>query len=219
MKYMHTLASCLSLFIFTGCFEILEEIRLNDDGSGEVTMTVNASKSKTKLNSIMLMDSINNYKVPSKKDIGESLEKMVAEISGIKGVSNVSKKTDYDEFIFSISCEFTDVDVLNRVIKHFSTQEHASRAGKQFSYDRKNKTFVRNYDYNLSKEINRVRHKDREILDGATVTTIYRFESPIATAKNAESRIAGNKKAIMLKVDVPDLISDKKNIKNTISLQ
>lgn len=219
MKYLTTLLFGFSLLLLTGCFEVLEEIRLNDDGSGEITITVNGSQSKTKLKSIMLMDSINDYKVPSKVDIEETIQKILSEVKQIKGVSKVSHEANYDEFIFSISCHFTDVDVLNNVIKHFNTEEHTRPSGDQFAYDAQRKVFVRNYDYNLSKEINRVRPKDREILNDATVTTIYRFESQIATAKNTDSKIAGNKKAIMLKVNVPDLISDKKNIKNTITLQ
>ncbi len=208
------------MLTLTGCFEVIEEITLNDDGSGQVTMTVNISRSKTKLNSIMLMDSINNYKVPSKADITENMSKMIAEIKSIRGVSNVSHQMDFDDFIFSVSCDFRNVDVLNDVITHFATERDQKKVSmkKQFTYDANRKVFTRSYDVNLSKEINRVNQKDREVLEGATVTSIYRFESPIVSAKNSDSKIAGNKKAVMLKVAVTDMISNKKNMKNTITL-
>lgn len=194
---------------------------MNDDGSGQVTMTVNVSRSKTKLNSIMLMDSINNYKVPSKADIKDNIKKMIAEIESIRGVSNVSHTMNFDDFIFSVSCDFSNIDVLNDVITHFSTERHSTQVknNKQFAYDAKKKVFVRNYHYNLSKEINRVKKKDREILENASITTIYRFKSSIVSSKNTEAKIAGSKKAVMLKVSIPDMITNKKDIKNTITLQ
>lgn len=221
MKYLLGICLISLTLVFSGCFEVLEEITLNDDGSGKITMTLNLSRSTTKLNSIMLMDSINNYKVPSREDIRTNIEKMTAEISKIDGVSNVTNKINFDDFIFSVSCDFTNIDVLNSVITHFSTEGHAARVEniKQFVYDASRKVFSRNYHYNLSKEIDKVRKQDREILNEASVTTIYRFESPITDSKNTNARIAGNKKAIMLKVDVPDIISNTKNIKNTITLK
>lgn len=220
MRFLLSASLLALMFVLTGCFEVVEEITLNDDGSGQITMTVNISRSKTKLNSIMLMDSINNYKVPSKADINKNMVKMVAEIESIKGVSNVSHQANFDDFIFSVTCDFSNVDVLNDVIEHFSTDSHAAEVSKnkQFTYDANRKVFTRNYNYNLSREIQKVKQKDREILTEATVTTIYRFQSLISSAKNSGSKIAGNKKAVMLKIDVPDMISNKKNIKNTITL-
>ncbi len=205
----------------TSCFEIIEEIVLNDDGSGKVSMTVNISRSKTKLKSIMLMDSINNYKVPSVSDIRTNMAKMVAEIEKIDGVSKVSHNLDFEDFIFTVSCDFRDVDVLNNVITHFSTdgEKQALQKNKQFSYDASRKVFVRNYHYNLADEIHRLKQQDQEVLDEASITTLYRFNSLVESSTNTHARVAGNKKAVMLKIGARDMISNKKNIKNTITLQ
>jgi len=207
--------------ITTGCFEVIEEITLHDDGSGSVMMTVNVSRSKTKLKSIMLMDSINNYRVPTEADIRSNMSKMIAEINKIDGVSNVSHKMNFDDFIFSVSCDFRDIEVLNSVITHFSTEGERSalKTHKQFSFDSGSKVFVRNYHYNLSEEISRVKKKDREVLEEASITTLYRFDSEIKSATNTDAKIAGNKKAVMIKIPVQDMISNKKNIKNTITLE
>ncbi len=207
-------------FSLAGCFEIIEEITLNDDGSGHIDVTLNISRSKTKLNSIMLMDSINSYKVPSRADIKENMELMVKEIRKIEGVSNVQHQMDFDNFIFSVSCDFLNVEVLNKVITHFSSDREAKKliSNKQFTFDPKKKLFRRNYHYNLSREVDKVKSKDRKILDGASVTTIYRFQSPIESCENPDSKVSGSRKAVMLKVDVEDMIADRKNIKNTVKL-
>jgi len=208
-------------FVMTSCFEVIEEIILNDDGSGTVTMTVNISRSKTKLKSIMLMDSINNYKVPSESDIRTNMSRMITEIGKIDGVSNVSHDIDLEDFIFKVSCDFRDVDVLNKVITHFSTdgERQALQKNKQFSYDSSGKIFVRNYHYNLADEIHRLKQQDREVLDEASITTLYRFNSPVKSSTNEHARIAANKKAVMIKIGARDMITNKKNIKNTITLQ
>lgn len=218
--YKYTLLLTLAL-LFSSCFEVIEEVILNDDGSGHITMTVNMSQSKTKMKSIMLMDSINNYKVPSRADIEKNMAKMLDEIKSVNGVRNVVHKMNFEEFIFSVSCDFENVDVLNSVISHFSTDNYKANlaSNKQFEYDKSAKTFSRNYHFNLSREIDKVKQRDREVLQDATVTTIHRFESSVASSANAHSKVAGNKKAVMLRVDVTDMISDKKNIKNSITLQ
>lgn len=221
MKYCYYSLLIILAVLCSGCFEVVEEVIINDDGSGQIIMTVNMSQSKTKMKSIMLMDSINDYKVPSVEDIKENMSKMVAEIESIPGVSGVSRTMDFEEFIFSVTCDFDNVDVLNSVIAHFSTdgEKRALENNKQFAYDNSGKVFKRNYHYNLAEEIEKVKQRDREVLEEASVTTIYRFESTIASAENKDSKIAGNKKAVMLRVAVPDLIQNNKNIKNSISLE
>jgi len=64
-----------------------------------------------------------------------------------------------------------------------------------------------------------VKQEDREVLKDASITTIYRFESPISSSSNSDAKIAGNKKAVMVRVGIPDMIRNKKNIKNTITLE
>ena len=221
MKYHYYVLLILLSLLFTNCFEVIEEVIINDDGSGHITMTVNMSQSKTKVKSIMLMDSINNHKIPTQDEIEKNMNKMIAEIKSIPGVHNVKNRMDFEEFIFSVSCDFDDLDILNSVISHFSTDNYKEELAynKQFEYDATSKIFSRNYHYNLAREIEKVKQRDREVLHDATVTTIHKFESTVASSSNKDSKIAGNKKAVMLRVGVTDMINDKKNIKNSIILQ
>jgi len=221
MKYTSILLLLFSMIISTGCFEVIEEVILNNDGSGHITMTVNLSQSKTKLSSIMLMDSINNYKVPNRGEIERKMGKMIKEINGLPGVSNVNEQMDFSEYIFSVSCDFENVDALNNVITHFSTGSYkaTSKSKKQFTFDESQKKFTRDYHYNLSRELDKVKRQDREVLQDATITTIHRFESDVTSSDNKLSKIAGNKKAVLLRVDVNDMISGSETIKNSITLQ
>lgn len=213
----------LSLLIIslTSCFEVVEEVNFNKDGSGDVILTMNLSKSKTRLNAIMLLDSINSYKVPSKEEVRKQISQAVDRVKQIKGISNVQNSTNFDSYIFTVSCNFTDVDALNTVISAFSTKEDAAiiKQKKHFSFNKTQNIFVRNYHYNIAKEFEKTNMEDREIFKTATLTTIYRFKSNIKSSENTTAKIAGSKKAIMLRVSAQDIIANKNSIKNQIKLE
>jgi len=214
--------SCFGfLLLLTSCFEIVEEVSFNRDGSGHVTLSLNLSRSKTKLNSILLLDSINNYEVPSEIDIRKSFTEITSTVKNTKGISNVTNSLNFNEYIFSISCDFNDVDALNTVISNFSTKEEALRIKKQkhFSFDKTQNTFTRNYHYNISRVFQKTRMEDRKVFETASITTIYRFETPILSSKNSTAKIAPSKKAIMLRVNAQELIANQNSMKNQIKLQ
>jgi len=213
--FLSLLTLCL-----TSCFEIIEEVNFNQDGSGEVTLTMNLSKSKTRINSMMLLDTINGYKVPSEEDIRTQISDAVHKVKEIKGISNVQNSSNFEEFIFTVSCNFTHVDALNTVISTFSSKEDVTqmKTVKHFSFDKTQNTFTRNYHYDINKQFNKTKLEDREVFKTASFTTIYRFKNSIASSQNQMARIAGSKKAIMLKVNAQDIIANKYSIKNQIKL-
>ena len=212
--------SVVVIFFFSGCFEILEEVTIHENGSGNATITLNISQSKTRLASIMLMDSINGYNVPTEAEIRSHIKELAQKIKETKGVSNVSTVINFDDYIFSLSCDFATVDALNKVLSSISSKQDAAMMAKKkpFSYDKKRKVFSRNYHYNIASEFKKIKKDDREILKGASVTTIYRFDKPVIHTKNKACKLAKSKKAVFLKVSAEDLVKGRKNIKNQIQL-
>lgn len=208
----------LSPFLIS-CFEILEEVDMNTDGSGEMTMTINLSQSKNKIASIMLLDSINGYKVPSKKDIQQDINGLSTKLKNIAGISNVKTTTDFTNYIVSVSFSFSDVSVLNKASKDiFAAYKMKVEETPVYSYNKASKTF--NYDYkNGNKEAyNKLKAADKEVFKNATYTQIYRFTSTIEKSNNAQAKISKSKKAIMQKSLILDLINNKVNISNQIKL-
>jgi len=210
----------IALFLFSGCFEILEEVTIHENGSGNATITLNISQSKTRLASIMLMDSINGYNVPTKAEIRSHIKELAQKIKKTQGVSNVHTVVNFEDYIFSLSCDFATVDALNKVLSSISSKKDAAMMAKKkpFSFDKKRKVFSRNYHYNIASEFKKIKRDDREILDGASVTTIYRFDKPVVRTKNKACRVSKSKKAVFLKVSAEDLVKGRKNIKNQIQL-
>jgi hypothetical protein len=70
--------------ILSSCFEVIEEIAIKNDGTGDVVLTINLSQSKTKVASVMLLDSVQGYKVPSKQKIQQELNEAVAYLKNRK---------------------------------------------------------------------------------------------------------------------------------------
>ncbi len=213
-----------SLLLFTSCFEILEEINLNNDGSGNIAVTFNLSKSKSKLASVMLLDSVNGYKVPSKEDINLSIKNAIDHLNKTDGISNIKKSVDFDNYIFSISCDFKNVNNVNAIFKESiqnqNKREKTNFSTTNYSFNKSNKLFKRHfvYDTSIKKSFNTLKSEDRKVFNDASYTTIYRFKNVIKSVSNNIAKVSPNKKAVMLRVAAIPLIFGEKSIENTIQL-
>lgn len=211
----------IPLFFLSSCFELVEELTLNNDGSGEFQFTANLSQSKTKLKSIMLMDKVNGYKVPKEAEIRKEIESICTLAKKTGGISKVKRTIDFNEFIFSFSCHFDSVESLNQVVKNFrlSKKVRNNNHDQQFKYDKKSKRLYRNFDAALKQEYNQLKTEDKKIFKGATYVSICRFQGQVKATSNRTTKTSPNKKATMLKVEVLDVINRKETVKNTITLK
>jgi hypothetical protein len=124
------LLSCLTCL--TGCFEIVEQLFLKADGSGDFQLVLNLSKSKTRLNSISKMKTLNGHTVPTKDEIKYRLADIEKTVSKTAGISKVKTSIDFDNYIASISCSFKTVGNINEAVKNVYLKENAGKksAGK-----------------------------------------------------------------------------------------
>lgn len=218
----------ISLFIMllcsTSCFEILEEINLNADGSGSMLVTLNMSKSRTKVASIMLLDSINGYKIPTEDDMNEAMKDVVSHLEKTDGISNIKKTKDMDNYVFTIACDFEKVEQINMIFKDLIEKQNknggTSFTTENFTFNGNTGTFQRNfkYDSSIKKSFARLNEEDKKIFDDASYTCIYRFKDAVKSVSNENAKIAPNKKAVMLRVDAMSFITGAKNVQNKIQL-
>ena len=218
---MRTVAS-LFLFVclisLTGCFEIVEQLFLKTDGSGDFQMVLNLSKSRTRLNSIMKMKIINGHDVPSKEDIRYRLSEIEKTVSKTAGISNVKTSIDFDNFIASINCSFKNVAALNNAVKNIYLKENAGKKAPEKIYEYNAGVFQRWNKYSFKDDYTKLSNADKEVFATANYTAIFKFESAVSAASNKETRIAPSKKAVMLKLNTLDVITEKKSIENKINL-
>jgi len=207
--------------ILSSCFEVIEEISMKNDGTGDVVLTINLSQSKTKVASVMLLDSVQGYKVPSKQKIQQELNEAVAYLRKSEGISNVKSTNDFNNYIATVSFSFKDVSNINNITKNILTQQKIKATNtSSYTYNKATRTFSRKYQAigTAKMEFNKLKAKDKAVFNGATYTSIYRFESPVTSSTNPASNVSKSKKAVMLKSSIMDLINGKINVSNTIQL-
>ena len=212
------LLSCL--IVFQSCFEIIEQVFLKADGSGNFQLLVNLSKSKTKLNSIIKMKTINGHDVPSTYDIKYKITEIEKTIAKTAGISSVKTTTDFNNYIATLTCTFTKVTQLNAALKNVYNKENGKVKGveKAYDYDAANKVFTRLNKFSVTDEYNKLSNADKEVFATANYTTIYKFENNVISTSNTKTKIAPSKKAVMLKLNVLDIITGKKSVENKINL-
>jgi hypothetical protein len=71
------------------------------------------SRSKTKINSIMKMKTVNGHDVPTKEDIQQKAAAVEKLIKKTNGISTVKTTIDFGNYIATITCNFANVASLN----------------------------------------------------------------------------------------------------------
>ena len=209
------------LLFFSSCFQVIEEINVNKTGSGTVNLTLNLSASKTKMASLLLMDSVQGYKVPSKQTIQKELEEIVSYLKKSEGITNVQKKIDFDNFIVSVSFAFKDVANINTVNQNVLKKlKIKGLSNPSYAYEPKTQTFHRSYQYTKAAvlEYNKLKPEVKNVFKDASYTSIYRFEQLITSSNNPLAKISKSKKAIMINTGILGLINGKTDISNRITL-
>lgn len=221
MKYLTKLLCLLCLsFFFTGCFEIFEEVDMNNDGSGKVLLTINGSQSKQNLKNYMQQDQIQGIKIPKRAEIDQEIARIEEVLKRVKGISNVNTSTDYEEFILKVSGDFTDVQALNNAINTVSDALNRSAyetiKKDNFAYA-KNK-FSRLFDYPMDKTIyDRLDFGTRFVLETAQLSSIYRFNKEVKNVTNTKSKISPSGKSVMLKSNLSGFVKGDVELANEVS--
>jgi hypothetical protein len=209
------------VIFFQSCFEVIEQVQFANDGSGNFQLTLNLSKSKTKISSVLKMETINGHPVPSKESIIKKLTSIGEVMEKTPGINNVRTSADMDNYIAVLSCNFINVTQLNKAIKNIKLKEKATAAMLEdnYSYDTKAGIFQRKNNFSLRKTYAGLSKADKEIFAGASYTSIFKFASDITGITNKNARLSANKKAVMQKETALDIITEKKSIENTINIQ
>lgn len=206
---------------FSSCFQVVEEINVGKTGSGTVNLTLNLSASKAKVASIMLMDSIQGYKVPTKRTILRELDEVVAYLKNSDGITDVKKTVDLENYIVSVSFAFKNVGSINNVNQNVLKKLKINGlSNSSYTFDSKSQTFQRGYEHTKTAALqyNKLKPEVKNIFKEASYTSIYRFERSIVESNNPLAKISKSKKAIMINTRILALINGKVDVSNKITL-
>ncbi|MFZ4861862.1 hypothetical protein ACL9RF_06720 [Sphingobacterium sp. Mn56C] len=220
-KIVLNLIVLFSILSLSSCFEVVEDVDLKNDGSGSIKATINLSKSKTKVASLMKLEKVEGMKVPSRRTIETEVQTIVKLLQQTAGISNVKYTLDFNNFIGSLSCDFKDIAALNTFTKTLSTHfKNNFYSYSSYSYNTATKVLSRNYVYaaEAKKELDRLKPDSQKAFQEAGFTSIYRFQGVVDKQTNPNGKISANKKAVMLQVSILDLVKGNVSLTNQISL-
>ncbi len=215
------ICALLMIFSLSSCFDFVEQIDLKPNGSGHIAATLNLSKSKTKVASLMKMKSIKGIQIPTQADMEKEIKAAVQLLKQTKGISNVQYQTDFTNFIVNISCDFSQIESLNAfsdiLANRFKTKiSNSNRYYFNAQTDVFERKFVTSNDWKA--KFNQLGSDNTTQFADAFYTQIVRFEKPIASQTNSKAKVAGNKKAVLLKLQFTDLVYGKSTLANKITL-
>lgn len=208
MKKILALFCCLLL---TSCFEITERIKHHDDQSGEYTLMVDFSKSWFKTKSAIFLEEVDGVKIPNEQEITQKLEDFKSKALKIDGISNVTTKTDFSNYVFIIKLNYANLKALNAVVNTINNQRD------QIHFSGSDKNFQRIASYPIPEKVVNDPKKKKD-LEEANIISIYTFDKDILAVDNVNSKISKNKKTVFLKQSMYSVFKKSTLMNNTIQL-
>ncbi|KMQ69854.1 hypothetical protein ACM39_02090 [Chryseobacterium sp. FH2] len=219
--FLKQLVLLFPLLLLTSCFDILDKVNVKADGSGEYTIILNASKSKTRLASISKMETINGKKVPQKPEIESKINEAAKIFRVTPGISNVKTSLDFENYIIKLSCNFKKIENINAGLEQLKAKNILGKMipTQIYSQNIENKSFTRNKVNTFKTDYDKMSTADKEIFNNARYTSVLQFENTIKSQTNSSYLLSPNKKAVKLDANVLDFILQKKQIQNNILFQ
>ncbi|KQT24360.1 hypothetical protein ASG22_10135 [Chryseobacterium sp. Leaf405] len=211
----------IPFLLLTSCFDIVDKANIKADGSGEYTIILNASKSKTRLASISKMETINGKKVPKKSEIESKINEAARIFKATPGISNVKTSMDFDNYIIKLSCNFKKIENINAGLEQLKAKNILGKMipTQIYSQNVEKKTFTRNRINTFKNDYDKMSKADKEVFNDAKYVSVLQFESTIKSQTNNFYQLSPNKKAVKMEANVLDLILQKKQLQNNILFQ
>ncbi len=221
MKNVFYLLFISLTFTLSSCIEIIDDIAIKNDGSGTFKYTVNLSSSKIKINSILALDSLEGRRVPSIEEIQQKVAAFKSKLEGKPGISNVTLEENYNEYIFKLKCDFTNISALQNALKEVIQEESKEKNIAELehtwlSWDgQKMGRSVPEFTIKKTKEF---KQEEIDRLKEGNYTSISRFERPVEKFDNPSAVLSSNKLAVMIKTNPFVLSQNADVLENTIYL-
>lgn len=221
MKKIKLFFVVTSLLLLTSCFDILDKVNVKADGSGEYSLILNASKSKTRLASISKMETINGKKVPKRSEIEAKINEAARIFKATPGISNVKTSMDFDNYIIRLSCHFSKIENINAGLEQLKARNIIGKMipTQIYSQNLAKKIFIRNKVNTFKSDYDKMSKADKEIFNDARYISVLQFDNTVKSQSNAAYSLSPNKKAVKLEANIIDLIIQKKQLQNNILFQ
>lgn len=196
--------------LLTGCFEVTEKIKHNNNQSGDYSLVVDFSSSWLKTKSAILLEEVDGVSIPSEEEIKTKLAQFRAEASKIKGASKISTSYDFSNYVFKINFSYNSLETLNAVLNTIDKKNNFVH------FKNNNGKFERIASYPLPKNLIKNEDKKEDLLK-ANITAVYTFDKDVATVQNPNSKLSKSKKTVFLKQNIWNVLNNNNLMNNAIS--
>ncbi|HLO74327.1 MAG TPA: hypothetical protein VK164_10360 [Flavobacterium sp.] len=196
--------------LLTGCFEVTEKIKHNNNQSGDYSLVVDFSSSWLKTKSAILLEEVDGVSIPSEEEIKTKLAQFRADASKIKGASKISTSYDFSNYVFKINFSYNSLETLNAVLNTIDKKNNFVH------FKNNNGKFERIASYPLPKNLIKNEDKKEDLLK-ANITAVYTFDKDVATVQNPNSKLSKSKKTVFLKQNIWNVLNNNNLMNNAIS--
>lgn len=204
------------LFSLSSCFEIIEELDLKKDHSGDFTYTLNMSASRLELNTIFKLDSFKGRAIPSAKDITADMDKAILLIRQSSGINKAVYTKNWEDYIFEFKIGFDSLAALDRALNQTYQKLSKSKEPLKDRLLMANGLLKRTSRLNRLSWFKKLNSKEVQDLSKANYTCVYRFQEKIKSQSNTHANTSKNGMASLLKSDIKSLLKQQKSVANTI---
>lgn len=207
----------LPLFLLSSCIDIIDDLTINNDGSGRLKLGINLSKSKLEVNSVLALDSLYGQRVPKLNEVSSSITKYAEILRHKKGITEVKVEKDTVNFNFKFYIDFEDVEDVEAALKEIVKEEDTRWVNLDFDWVKwENHVLTRNNIKIPEEQLRKLKYDDIQKLKQGTYTSITRFQNPIIEYTNQKSKLTPNKLNLMIQTSAYLLAEDTQSIKNNI---
>lgn len=200
------------IFLFNSCIEIVEEVTINADQSGNVKFYMDLGSLGA-----MAMSLGESYTEGNFFDQIKKLPETAAGIlQGVNGLSNITPVTN-KKGLYSLSFDFKNAKELNQAIyKLFDVKKHFYEP----NYIRitKRKLVKKNYApvlrLFLKKYVTQI--KDTSILKLVSYRSKFNFPAPVKRFSNKKATLSADKKTLEMNCTIEELLTSRTNIGNKV---
>ena len=196
---MKMILGLMILFSLSSCFEIIEELDLKKDHSGDFTYTLNMSSSRLELNTLLKLDSFKGRAIPSPKDITADMDKAILLIRQSAGINKAVYTKNWEDYIFEFKISFDSLAALDRALNQ--TYQKLSKSKEPL----KDRLLITNGMLKRTSRLNRLSWFKK-----------LNSKEEIKSQSNTHTNTSKNGMALLLKSDIKSLLNQQKSIANTI---
>ena len=214
-KLFQYLLLAATVMTMSACFEIMEEVTVNKDGSGKYVSTIDATKMSEQMQMLAAFDTTGEMIPKLKYSLDSTFSVSLGKYKTVKGISNVKIDTS-TPYIYKVTMDFKDVVALNEAINLDKKSEEMKNlyAWKKGKLTRKD--FALNLD-EMKMEDESQKEMAKSMLEGMKYTIIFNFPGKVKSISNKEAKLSDDKKTVTLACSLLDVMDKKVNLGNEVT--